>query len=132
MSGANTSPREVRLAADKRALTVAWDGFEAALEAEYLRVESPSAEVKGHGVGQARLVSGKQSVTIAALEPVGRYALKIVFSDGHQTGLYTWDYLHELAVQREERWARYLADLDAAGLGREVAAPLVPRAGLGV
>lgn len=123
-------PREVRLSPDKATLTVVWEDADAKLRAEYLRVESPSAEVKGHGVGQARLVSGKQAVTIKALEAVGAYALKITFSDGHDTGLYTWDYLKELAAQEETRWAAYLADMNKAGLSREKAGPPVLRANL--
>lgn len=132
---ATPPPREVRLARDKRMLTLVWPDATATpappatatLDAEYLRVESPSAEVKGHGHGQERLVSGKRALTIAALEPVGNYALRIVFSDGHSTGLYTWDYLRRLAAEHPTRWPRYLADLSAAGLSRDVAAPLVPR-----
>src|SRR6201981_593036 len=75
---------------------------------EYLRVHSPSAEVKGHGPGQEVLVLGKENVGVRAVEPVGQYAVKIVFDDGHDTGLFTWRYLHELGREREARWARYL------------------------
>jgi len=114
-------PTEVRLSADKATLHITWPAHQAALAAEYLRVESPSAEVKGHGVGDARLVAGKQQVKITGLEPVGAYALKIVFSDGHATGLYTWGYLQELADQQPTRWQAYLTDLAAAGLNREQA-----------
>lgn len=123
-------PKEIRLAKDKRTLTVAFDDAAYELAAEYLRVESPSAEVKGHGVGQARLVSGKRDVTIAALEPVGNYALKIVFSDTHQTGIFTWDYLRELGLEQEIRWGKYIIDLEAAGLSREKVGPMVLRASL--
>lgn len=104
-----------------------WDSNEARLRAEYLRVESPSAEVKGHGPGQARLVSGKAAVTIRAVTPVGAYAVKIVFSDGHDTGLYTWDYLRELAQEEPSRWAAYETDMGRAGLSREVVSPMVLR-----
>lgn len=120
-------PTEIRLNPTKDALAVVWENTAAILRAEYLRVESPSAEVKGHGLDQARLVSGKLNVTIAGLEPVGAYALKITFSDGHATGLYTWDYLHELANEEQLRWNAYLADLAAAGLSRETAGPMVLR-----
>ncbi|PZP38680.1 MAG: hypothetical protein DI585_06685 [Pseudomonas fluorescens] len=127
----DSRPSEIRLSPDKGLLTLSWpDGHKAGLSAEYLRVESPSAEVKGHGLGQARLVSGKIAVTITGLEPVGAYALKIVFSDGHNTGLYTWDYLRELAQEQTERWSTYLRDLERAKLTREVAGKLVLRANL--
>lgn len=123
-------PIEIRLRPAKDALEIAWADLRAELAAEYLRVESPSAEVKGHGLGQGKLVSGKKSVTIAGLEPVGAYAVKIIFSDGHGTGLFTWAYLRELAEQKETRWAAYLADLEKAGLNRDVAGRLVLRADL--
>lgn len=125
-----SQPREVRLSPDKAILSVIWDDMTAALRAEYLRVESPSAEVKGHGVGQARLVSGKQAVTISGLEPVGAYALRITFSDGHNTGLYTWDYLRALVDEEEVRWTRYTTDLGLAGLTRDKAGAVVLRANL--
>ncbi len=114
-------PTELRLSPDKRTLTVVWNDSQAELAAEYLRVESPSAEVKGHGPSDARLVGGKQNVTIKGLEPVGAYAVKIVFSDGHETGLYTWNYLKELATEHPIRWNAYLADLERTGLNRETA-----------
>ncbi|NBV54898.1 MAG: DUF971 domain-containing protein [Proteobacteria bacterium] len=123
-------PLELRVRADKRVLVVVWEGQRAELAAEYLRVESPSAEVKGHGVGQAKLVSGKREVLIQTLEPVGSYAVKIGFSDGHATGLYTWAYLRELADEQAARWACYLADLAAAGLSRDVVKPPVLRSAL--
>lgn len=123
-------PIEIRLRPAKDALEIAWPDLRAELAAEYLRVESPSAEVKGHGLGHGKLVSGKKSVTIAGLEPVGAYAVKIIFSDGHGTGLFTWAYLRELAEQKETRWAAYLADLEKAGLNRDVAGRLVLRADL--
>lgn len=126
------APSEIRLSKDKALLTVVWGDFSAALPAEYLRVESPSAEVKGHGEGQARLVSGKRGVTIAGLEPVGSYAVKVVFSDGHATGLYTWDYLRELAQEKNQRWDAYERQLAAAGLSRDVSGAVVLRKDLGV
>ena len=126
----NNTPSEIRLNTPKTELTVTWPDKSAALRAEYLRVESPSAEVKGHGLGQARLVSGKSQVTITGVEPVGAYALKIIFSDGHNTGLYTWPYLRELAEQETIRWSAYVTDLEKAGLTRDKAGKVVLRANL--
>jgi DUF971 family protein len=100
---------ELRLRTTSRVLQVTFDdGRVFELPFEYLRVHSPSAEVKGHGPGQEVLVLGKENVGIAAIEPVGQYAVKLVFDDGHDTGLYTWKYLHELGRERAQRWARYL------------------------
>ena len=102
-------PTEIRLRRAARVLAVSFaDGSRYELPFEYLRVYSPSAEVKGHGPGQEVLVLGKEDVQVTAVEPVGQYAVKLVFDDGHDTGLYTWKYLHELGREREERWARYL------------------------
>ena len=101
-------PLELRLDSAKKVLTVSFDTGESfALQAEYLRVESPSAEVKGHGPGQKKVVTGKQDVAIAALEPVGNYAVRIRFDDGHDTGLFSWDYLLELGREQKDRWAAY-------------------------
>ncbi len=103
-------PTELRLSQDKRTLTVTFDsGACFALPAEYLRVESPSAEVQGHSPAQKITVTGKAEVVIAAIEPVGNYAVRLVFDDGHSTGLYTWDYLHELGRDANTRWTAYLA-----------------------
>ena len=103
-------PVEIKLRRTARLLEVTYeDGSRFELPFEYLRVHSPSAEVKGHGPGQETLVLGKEAVGIRAVEPVGQYAVKLVFDDGHDTGLYTWKYLHELGRDREEKWARYLA-----------------------
>ena len=102
-------PTEIRLAPDKRTLTVLFDSGERfALPAEYLRVESPSAEVQGHRPAEKITVEGKQDVAITAIEPVGNYAVRLVFDDGHDTGLYAWDYLHELGRERDARWLAYL------------------------
>jgi DUF971 family protein len=90
----------------------------ARLTAEFLRVHSPSAEVKGHAAGEGILVTGKEAVNIASIEPVGRYAVRIVFDDGHNTGLYTWPVLYELCAERDRKWARYLERLAAAGKAR--------------
>lgn len=87
---------------------------------EYLRVFSPSAEVRGHGVGQGVLQTGKRGVTVTGVEPVGNYAVKILFSDGHNSGLYSWDVLYNLAVNQEELWQEYLSQLEAAGASRDV------------
>jgi DUF971 family protein len=101
---------EIRLRTLSRVLEVAYDdGARFQLPFEYLRVYSPSAEVKGHGPGQEVLVLGKQNVGIRAVEPVGQYAVKLVFDDGHDSGLYTWKYLRELGEKRAEYWARYQA-----------------------
>ena len=86
---------------------------------EYLRVHSPSADVKGHGPGQEVLQTGKERVQVTAVEPVGHYAVRLRFDDGHDTGLYTWKYLHELGREREPRWQAYLDRLAAAGYARE-------------
>jgi DUF971 family protein len=102
-------PTEIRLRRTSRMLEVSFaDGSRFELPFEYLRVHSPSAEVKGHGPGQEVLVLGKENVAITAVEPVGQYAVKLVFDDGHDTGLYTWKYLYELGRERPGKWARYL------------------------
>ena len=88
------------------------------LPAEYLRVESPSAEVQGHAAGQKQIVPGKHAVTITGLEPVGNYALRILFDDGHDSGLYTWSYLHELGREQDRKWAEYLRNLRTRKLER--------------
>lgn len=95
------------------------DGRQVELPAEYLRVESPSAEVQGHGPGQKQLVAGRRQVGITRIEPVGSYAVRLVFDDLHDSGLYTWDYLYELGQERETRWASYLKALQDRGLTRE-------------
>lgn len=112
-------PEELRLSSDKRTLTVAFDSGETfALPAEYLRVESPSAEVKGHGPNQRVTVFGKNDVSVRTLEPIGNYAVRIVFDDGHDTGLYSWDLLLKLGRERETIWAEYLGKLAQKGLSR--------------
>ena len=101
-------PTEIKLRSRSRVLEVSFaDGQRFELPFEYLRVHSPSAEVKGHGPGQEVLVLGKESVGINAVEPVGQYAVKLVFDDGHDTGLFTWKYLYELGSERAANWARY-------------------------
>jgi DUF971 family protein len=109
-------PTEIRMRRKDRRLDVTFeDGAVFSLPAEYLRVYSPSAEVRGHGPGQEVLQIGKENVAIQAVEPVGQYAIRLVFDDGHDTGLYSWDYLYELGRHQAERWQRYLDRLAAAG-----------------
>lgn len=94
-------------------------GARFALPAEYLRVESPSAEVQGHSPSQRQTVGGKREVGIRKIEPVGNYAVRLVFDDTHDTGIYTWRYLHELGREQDKRWTDYLAALNARGLSRD-------------
>lgn len=109
-------PTDIRLRKASRILELVFeDDATYALPCEYLRVHSPSAEVQGHGPGQEVLQVGKEGVGIDALEPVGNYALKIRFDDGHDTGLYTWDFLRELGEEHASKWAAYLERLRAAG-----------------
>ena len=106
-------PTELRLNPARDTLTITFDsGEHFALRAEYLRVESPSAEVRGHG-GPRQIVRGKQDVTITALEPVGNYAVRIIFDDGHDSGLYSWDFLGKLGRERDVIWAEYQRALQA-------------------
>ena len=112
-------PTELRLDKEKRILTVSYDdGQSFALPAELLRVLSPSAEVQGHSPDQRITVPGKKNVGIARIEPVGNYAVRIVFTDGHDTGLYVWEYLRELGEQKDERWQEYLKELADKRLSR--------------
>ena len=113
-------PTEITLHQASRRLDVAFsDGQQYQLPIEYLRVYSPSAEVRGHGPGQETLQTGKRLVGISEIEPVGNYAIQIHFSDGHNTGIYSWDYLKELGENQEEYWAQYLNRLEAAGASRD-------------
>jgi DUF971 family protein len=113
-------PTEIKLHQKSRLLEIAFDdGKRYTLPCEYLRVFSPSAEVRGHGPGQEVLQVGKRNVEIKEIEPVGSYAVKLVFSDGHDTGLYSWDYLYELGEKQESSWKSYLARLEAAGASRD-------------
>jgi DUF971 family protein len=105
----------IKLRRRSRVLEVSFaDGSCFELPFEYLRVHSPSAEVRGHGSGEGVLVTGKQYVIITAVEPIGQYAVRLLFDDGHDTGLFTWKYLHELGAQRERNWAQYLARVASA------------------
>ena len=113
-------PTELHLHQASRILDVSFDDGRAfALPCEYLRVFSPSAEVRGHGPGQEVLQAGKKDVGITAIEPVGMYAVKLVFTDGHDTGIYSWDYLYELGEKHAPNWKTYLARLAQAGKSRE-------------
>ncbi|ODA67036.1 hypothetical protein A7A08_01779 [Methyloligella halotolerans] len=112
-------PTELRVAKDRRNLLVLFDdGSSYDFAAELLRVRSPSAEVQGHSPDQRVTVPGKKNVEIARLEPVGNYAVRVVFSDGHNTGLFSWDYLKELGENKDARWAEYLDELSRQGLSR--------------
>lgn len=113
-------PKELRVSRDRSLLTVLFSDAEPAeLSAEMLRVLSPSAEVQGHSPEQRVTVPGKRHVTISRVEPVGNYAVRIVFSDAHQSGIYTWVYLHELAAQKDAKWQGYLDELEEKGLSRD-------------
>ena len=112
-------PKEIRLNTDKNKLTVGFDnGVSFEYEAEFLRVLSPSAEVQGHSPDQRVTVPGKSDVLIKAIEPIGNYAVRIVFDDGHDTGLYSWEYLLEMGETYAERWQDYLDELKEKGLER--------------
>jgi DUF971 family protein len=112
-------PTELRLSKDRRTLTVAFDsGDSHALSAEYLRVFSPSAEVQGHSPAERKTVGGKANVTIGTVEPMGNYAVRLVFDDAHDTGIYTWGYLLKLGRERDALWAGYIEELKAKGLSR--------------
>jgi DUF971 family protein len=113
-------PEEIRLSKAKDSLFVKFDnGYETMLTAELLRVESPSAEVQGHGSGQKTTPAGKANVTISAIEPVGNYAIRISFSDGHDTGLFSWDILHDYGQRQQKLIDDYLARLAADGQRRD-------------
>ena len=114
------SPTELRVSKDRRLLTVSFPADERfELSAEMLRVLSPSAEVQGHSPEQRVTVPGKRDATIIRIEPVGNYAVRIVFDDGHDTGIFSWGYLHELGYEKEARWQAYLDELAAKGLSRD-------------
>jgi len=113
-------PTAITLHQKSRVMEIAFaDGRSFRLPYEYLRVYSPSAEVRGHGPGQEVLQTGKRDVEIRSLEPVGSYAVQPVFSDGHSTGIYSWEYLYELGEEQDKRWADYLEKLKRAGAARE-------------
>ena len=111
---------EIHLHQSSRVLELVFnDGKQFNLSCEYLRVYSPSAEVAGHGPGQEVLQMGKEDVNITTLEPVGNYAVKLIFDDGHSTGIYTWDYLYDLSVNYDRKWQNYLQRLEDAGFERK-------------
>lgn len=123
MSGLTSNtprPTDIKLHQMSRRLEIAFDnGMHFVLPCEYLRVYSPSAEVRGHGPGQEVLQTGKEDVNIVGIEPVGHYAVKLTFSDGHDTGLYSWDYLFDLCMRHEQLWQQYLDRLATAGIQRK-------------
>ena len=111
-----TPPTNITLSKDKKLLTVSFEKNDFALSSEYLRVYSPSAEVRGHGPGQETLQLNKQDVTIISIVPMGNYAVAIHFSDGHTTGIYSWSYLHQLGNDKEQLWKDYCSNLSKAVL----------------
>lgn len=118
-------PTEITLHQQTRRIELAFDNGERyELTHEFLRVFTPSAEARGHGPGQEVLQVGKRDVALTDIQPVGNYAVKLVFSDGHDSGLYSWDWLYELATRHETLWAEYLAELAAQGGSRDPAAPV--------
>jgi DUF971 family protein len=115
-----TAPKELRVSKDRKLLTVTFaDHQPYELPAELLRVASPSAEVQGHSPDQRVTVPGKRNVAILKIEPVGNYAVRITFDDFHDTGIFTWNYLHTLGHERDDRWNAYLAELAEKGLSRD-------------
>jgi DUF971 family protein len=113
-------PTEIRLKEKGHTLSMSFEGGEAfELSAEYLRVMSPSAEVQGHSAAERKTVGGKRNVAIIQVEPVGNYAVRLVFDDMHNTGIYSWRYLHELGSEHEAKWGAYLQELEAKGMTRD-------------
>ena len=124
LQAGSPTPTALTVHSQSRLLEIAFsDGASFRIPFELMRVYSPSAEVKGHGPGQETLQTGKREVTIEALEPVGNYAVKPVFSDGHDSGLFTWDYLYELGAEQSRLWDAYLQRLQAAGVARDAPMP---------
>ncbi len=116
MSENKPYPAAINLHQKSRLLEIKYDdGKKFELSCEYLRVHSPSAEVKGHGPGQEVLQVGKENVNIKEIEPVGNYAVRLIFDDGHETGLYSWDYLYELGIEQDNNWIIYLNAIKQAG-----------------
>jgi DUF971 family protein len=112
-------PSDITLDKKRRVLVLNYDGNSHELSFEMLRVYSPSAEVRGHGPGQEVLQVGKRNIDITELEPVGMYAIRPTFSDGHNSGIFSWDYLHKLCVEKEGAWSDYLARIEKAGASRD-------------
>jgi DUF971 family protein len=130
------APINITLHSSSRVFEVEYDdGRSFRLPFEFMRVHSPSAEVRGHGPGQGTLQAGKRDVTITEVQPIGHYAVQPLFSDGHSSGIYSWEYLYELGVNQTRLWSEYLAQLEAAGASRDpaaasnVAAPSAPGCG---
>jgi DUF971 family protein len=120
-------PTEIKVHQKSRVMEIAYsDGARFELPFEFLRVYSPSAEVRGHGPGQEVLQAGKRTVEITAVEPVGSYAIQPTFSDGHDTGIYSWDYLYDIGLNRDALWEQYLKRLEAAGASRDAIAAAAP------
>ncbi len=120
MTSANPRPSKIRVLKAEKALEILFNNQSTFIyTAEYLRVESPSAEVQGHGPGQKTLVVGRRHVGIANVESVGNYAIRIVFDDLHDTGIFSWQYLYRLGIEKEERWKRYIEAIKKAGLSRD-------------
>ena len=114
------TPTEIRLRRAERRLEVDFDDASCfAFPAELLRVESPSAEVQGHSPAERRIIGGKRAVGITGIEPVGHYAVRLIFDDGHDSGIFSWDYLHRLGQEQQRRWRDYLSALAAQGLSRD-------------
>lgn len=113
------APSKIKLHRRSQVLELVYGDFRVELPAEYLRVFSPSAEVRGHGKGNAVLQTGKKNVAITGIEPQGRYAIKLIFSDGHDSGIYTWQYLYELGTNYEANWRDYLSQLEKVGASRD-------------
>lgn len=123
-------PSEIKLHQKSRLLELNYESGESfQLDFEYLRVMTPSAEARGHGPGQETLQAGKRNVDIERIEPVGTYALRLVYSDGHDSGLYSWDLLYNLGKHHSELWAEYLTQLEAQGLSRDIDTRTRPAAG---
>jgi DUF971 family protein len=125
MAGLNKAvplPTEIKLHQKSRVLEISFaDGATFRLPCEFLRVYSPSAEVRGHGPGQEVLQTGKKDVEISRIEPVGQYAVQLHFSDGHSTGIYSWDLLYDYGMRQDEMWRQYLERMEEAGASRELA-----------
>lgn len=120
MSNPIPAPAEIRLNAAKDTLTVSFgSGAAFSYTAEFLRVNSPSAEVKGHSAAERKVVGGKKFVTIDTIETVGNYAVRLLFSDGHSTGIYSWSYIYIVGLEQEKLWEQYLKELEERGLRRE-------------
>tara|TARA_B100000575_G_C23022624_1_gene588867 strand:+ start:305 stop:649 length:345 start_codon:yes stop_codon:yes gene_type:complete len=111
-------PENIILSKNKKELTLAYGASNSVLSAEFLRVNSPSAEAKGHSSDQKKIVSGKKSVSINSIEIIGNYAIRLIFDDGHSTGIYTWQYLQDLFKEKDEIWKEYISELRKKGLNR--------------